>query len=207
MRPIRKTIIYAVLFGAIGGALATVAITKNQAMGTEEANREALVRDFYATELAVHVSPHHIRKGMDKGDKSFILVDLRSQEEYEREHVIGAINIPAYKDPNTSAYGDVERIVGEFQKLPKDKDIIVYCYSIPCMTGRKVGNMLAENDVYVKHLGVGWNEWRHFWTMWNHEHEWAQTNVKDYVISGTKPGVPKIKQGTLTPCSEGEFGC
>lgn len=45
----------------------------------------------------------------------------------------------SYKDPDTSAYEEKDRIINEFKKLPKDKDIIVYCYSIPCMTGRKVG--------------------------------------------------------------------
>ena len=54
-----------------------------------------------------------------------ILVDLRSNEEYQTSHIVGAINIPAYKNPDESAYDEVNRIVGEFQKLPKDKEIVV----------------------------------------------------------------------------------
>ncbi len=83
----------------------------------------------------------------------------------ERQH------IPAYRDPGTPAYYDVDRIVGEFAQLPKDNDIVVYCYSMPCMTGRKIGQLLAHSDIYVKHLSIGWNEWRYHWTLWNHEHE------------------------------------
>lgn len=200
-----KVAIIAILFGAISGGVAAYTILNNQA--TEQSD---LVKEFYQTETAVHVSPHHIRKGMDKGDDTFVLVDLRSQEEYEREHVIGAMNIPAYKDPNTSAYGDVERIVNSFKELKEnnpEKDLIVYCYSIPCMTGRKVGNMLAENEIYVKHLGVGWNEWRYDWTAWNHEHEWDVTNVEDYVIAGSEPGTPKLNEAS-EPCKIGnELGC
>lgn len=144
---------------------------------------------------------------MDKGVNDYVLVDLRSSEEYEKEHIIGAVNIPAYKDKHTSAYGDVERIVSEFSKLPKDKDIIVYCYSIPCMTGRKIGKMLAEHGIYVQHLGIGWNEWRHFWNLWNHEHEWNSTNIGDYIWSGKEPGTPKINsESTACPIS-GEFSC
>lgn len=199
-----KVIMLAIISGAIAGVITTnifLDSTKN------EENLNDLIKDFYLTENAVHVSPHRIRKGMDKGDDSFILVDLRSQEEYEREHIVGAISIPAYKDPETSAYGDIERIVSEFSKLPKDKEVIVYCYSIPCMTGRKVGKMLAENDIYVKHLEVGWNEWRYFWTLWNHEHEWDVTNVEDYVIAGIEPGTPKIKVDSNVCPIEGELGC
>jgi rhodanese-related sulfurtransferase len=200
-----RNIILAIIFGAVSGALVSFMVLNNHTP-----SREDMVKDFYFTENEVHVSPHHIRKAMTKGDESFILVDLRSQEEYEREHVVGAVSVPAYKTPDKSAYGDVERIVGSFKKLESenpDKEIIIYCYSIPCMTGRKIGKMLAEHEIYVKHLGVGWNEWRYFWTLWNHPHEWNTTNVGDYVISGSEPG--EMKEGLVSKSCpiEGEFGC
>ena len=168
--------------------------------------KEDAIAEYYRVENAVKVSPHGLRKLMDKQDKSFILVDLRSAVEYEKEHIVGAVNIPAYSDPDTSAYDEEERIIGQFQALPKEKDIIVYCYSTACMTGRKIGLMLAEQDIYVKHLGIGWNEWRYGWETWNHEHEWAITKPEEYVISGSAPGIPIAKE-LPTPCGEGQFGC
>ena len=158
--------------------------------------KNQLIKDFYETENAVHVSPHSLRGKMDKGVDDYVLVDLRSKEEYDNEHIVGAINIPAYKDKTTAAYDEVQRIVGEFSKLSKDKAVIVYCYSTPCMTGRKVGLMLAEEGIYVKHLNIGWNEWRYDWQAWNHEHEWQATDVKDYIASGPEPGKPKPKTST-----------
>ena len=193
------TIVVGILSGA-AGAYIVDALPKSQ---------DALIHEFYDVETATSVSPHHIRKGIAKGDRSFVLVDLRSQEEYEMEHVIGAYNVPAYRDPDHSAYGDVERIVGGFKELEEkypDRELIVYCYSIPCMTGRKIGKLLADHGVYVKHLGVGWNEWRYHWTLWNHPHEWEQTNVMDYVISGPEPG-EFTGDMDLSPCIEGQFGC
>ncbi len=196
-------LVVAILAGALSGLLSNWVLDSVVPITDEDR-----IAEFYQTETAVMVSPHHIRKGMDKGDDSFIIVDVRSQEEYEREHVIGAINIPAYKDPYTSAYGDVERIVGGFAELDQEKDIIVYCYSIPCMTGRKVGAMLAEHDIYVQELGVGWNEWRYYWDLWNHEHELETTLVEDYVYSGAEPGVPTLKEAKTDACSASEaFGC
>jgi len=202
-----NTMILAVIFGVISGAIAAfvvVEVKMNQAPSKEE-----LVRDFYMTETAVHVSPHGLRKHMGE-DPNVVLVDLRSQEEYEEEHIIGAINIPAYKDRDHSDYGAVDRIVGSFKEIQSqnpETEFIVYCYSIPCMTGRKVGNILAQNEIYVKHLGVGWNEWRYFWTMWNHAHEWEVTNVEDYVVSGSEPGVlVKDSEDSMCPI-EGELGC
>lgn len=168
-----------------------------------------LISEFYAVENAVHVSPHSLRKAMNAGEQPYTIVDLRSQQEYEKEHIIGAISIPAYSDPDTSAYKDVDRIVNAFRALPKNKDIIVYCYSTACMTGRKVGQMLVEHEIYVKHLGIGWNEWRYYWNTWNHEHEWNITKVEDYIATGKEPGAPKKKeQNSAIPCSlDNNFGC
>ncbi len=169
-------------------------------------SKEQMIADFYRIENAVHVSPHGLRGKMDKGDVSFILVDLRSAEEYEKAHIVGAINIPAYSDPDHSAYDEVDRIVGAFQKLDTSKDIIVYCYSTPCMTGRKIGLMLAEHNIFVKHLGIGWNDWRYDWKGWNHEHEWSTTKAEDYIVAGKEPGKPKAPK-SINPCVEGQFGC
>ncbi len=197
----QKLIIVAIIAGALVGSLATLAV---QSLVRNDSDR---IREFYLTENAVHVSPHSIRKAMDKGSTDFVLVDLRSAQEYEKEHVVGAISIPAYSDPDTSAYGDVERIVAAFSALPKGKDIVVYCYSMPCMTGRKIGLMLAGHGIIVKHLGIGWNEWRHYWNLWNHEHEWNATNASEYVSSGTQPGTP-VKRVNSTACPiDNEFGC
>ena len=73
------------------------------------------------------------------------------------------------------------------------------------MTGRKIGKMLTESDIYVKHLNIGWNEWRYFWSLWNHDGE-IPTKMEDYIAKGKEPGTPKIKE-LPSPCGEGEFGC
>lgn len=207
LRSNSKNFIISVLCGGLSGIVATYAMVTMWGDKSSVRSQNDFIAEYYEVENAVLVSPHSLRKSMDKGDTSFILVDLRSSQEYEKEHIIGAVNIPAYKDPNTSAYDEVDRIVSEFQKLPKDKDIIVYCYSIPCMTGRKIGKMLTEHNIYVKHLGIGWNEWRYFWNLWNHELEWSTTRAEDYVAQGFKPGTPKVKQSSTSCPIEGGFGC
>lgn len=200
-----KTIFIAALVGGIAGSALTL-ISLRQPQPAAAPTTEQLIQEFYLVENAVLVSPHGLRGKMDKGDRSYILVDLRSPQEYEKEHIVGAINIYAYSDPNTPVYEEKDRIAEAFRALPKDKDIIVYCYSTPCMTGRKIGKMLAENGIYVKHLGIGWNEWRHFWTSWNHEHEWRTTRAEDYIAKGKEPGTPKIRE-LPSPCGAGELGC
>ncbi|OGD30076.1 hypothetical protein A3A25_02865 [Candidatus Azambacteria bacterium RIFCSPLOWO2_01_FULL_46_26] len=205
MKQIIQTILISAVVGAVAAGAVAFGVIRYQK--PQEPTNEELIKDFYLTENAVHVSPHSLRTKMMKGQTGdYVLVDLRSQEEYEREHIITAVNIPAYKDPNTSAYDEKDRIIGAFRALPKDKDVIVYCYSTPCMTGRKIGKMLAENGIYVKQLGIGWNEWRYVWNLWNHDGE-APTNVLDYVVSGKEPGVPKGIKELPSPCGEGDLSC
>lgn len=200
-----KVIIISAVVGALVGGLTVLGAQKFQS-SKEVVTKEDLIKEFYQIENAVYVSPHSLRRMMDKKDSSYILVDLRSPQEYEKEHIIGAVNIPAYKDPNTSAYEEKDRIVRQFSELPKSKDVIVYCYSMPCMTGRKVGQMLADKGIFVKHLGIGWNEWRYFWTLWNHEHEWKTTKPEDYIKAGKEPGEPQQRE-LPSPCGDGELSC
>jgi len=193
------------VIGVIAGA--GIAMVASQSSGSKN-TEEQLIKEFYEVETAVHVSPHGVRKHIADGE--YIIVDLRSQEEYEAGHIIGAVSVPAYATPDTSDYGAVDRIVGAFAELDaqaklEGKDIVVYCYSAACMTGRKIGHMLAEHDIYVKHLGIGWQEWRYYWDLWNHSGE-TPVDPADYVWSGSEPGV--FVDDVISPCDiGGEFGC
>lgn len=199
--------------GAVIGSLTTYALLQSQKPKPIQKTQNDFIKEFYQVENAVYISPHSLRKSMDKGSLDVTLVDLRSPQEYEASHIIGAINIPAYSDPNTSAYGEEERIASQFAqlvKLDKSKDIVVYCYSMPCMTGRKIGLMLTKHNIFVKHLGIGWNEWRYFWSLWNHDAE-TPTFVENYIVSGKNAGTPRkietAPASPFTPCTEGSFGC
>ncbi len=59
------------------------------------------------------ISVDETKKGYD--EKSVVIVDARGAEIYKQEHIKGAINIPLGSPAS------------EFDKLPKNKKIIVYC--------------------------------------------------------------------------------
>ncbi len=143
--------------------------------------------------MATFVSPTTIKKMIDQKDKSFILVDLRSQPEYDAEHIMGAVNVPAVSM-------NADQIVKAFQRLPKNKQIIVHCYSASCTLGRQIGKLLAEHGIYVKEMDVGWNEWRYHWDLWNPGA--GPLDGKAYIATGAAdPNAPII------PCTAGTFGC
>ena len=62
---------------------------------------------------APRISVADAKKAVDSGKA--ILVDVRSANQYQQEHLKGAISLPGY---------EVEKRISE---LPKDKQIITYC--------------------------------------------------------------------------------
>lgn len=68
-----------------------------------------------------HISMDDAAKMMES-DKNVVIVDVRTQEEYDRKHVLGAICVP------------IEDIRdGKLEKLPdKNKKLMLYCW-----TGRR----------------------------------------------------------------------
>ena len=197
----RKEILPILLGVVLGGTLVLLGTAVNkEPSGAEENELNQLRAHYYASQVATLVSPHSLRGRMDRGDNSYILVDTRAADDYQREHIIGAVNIDS-----AESFADV---LSAYRTLDQSKEIIIYCYSSFCLNGRKVGNFLAENGIYVKEMTVGWNEWRYEWEGWNYDTEWDSTNVTDYVIAGDQPGVPLVREDGSETCPlEGGFSC
>jgi len=73
------------------------------------------------------ISEDDAKKLVDAKDSSVVFLSVRSAEDYAKGHIAGATNIPWAK-------GMQEK----FSTLPKDKKIIVYCY-----TGQTAGQTVA----------------------------------------------------------------
>ncbi len=78
-------------------------------------------------------------------EKLYIL-DIRDEKDYNQSHVDGAVNVPFKK------IGNVVR------SLPKDKLIIVYCYS--GQNGGQVVSLLNLAGYQAKSLSGGWSGWQ-----------------------------------------------
>ncbi len=61
------------------------------------------------------LSPAELKELIDKEDKGFVLIDVRSEREYNSGYIPTAINIPYTKIQERS------------EEIPRDKLIIVYC--------------------------------------------------------------------------------
>lgn len=59
------------------------------------------------------ISVDEAKAASDKGDA--VIVDTRAAEQFEQEHIKGAVNIPSFEFQN------------RYKELPTDKQIIAYC--------------------------------------------------------------------------------
>lgn len=195
-----------ILLGLVAGAgFMYLALGVNPA--ATELTQEDKIAAYYANSAATLVSPHNLRERMSHSKDNYVLVDVRAAADYEREHIVTAINI----DTSETIDRTLDDILQDFEDVVAEnpnQEIIIYCYSAACMNGRKAGNFLAKNGVYVKEMTVGWNEWRYDWEMWNYDTEWEEVQVEDFVATGTEPGTVPDHARSIVPCSiEGELSC
>lgn len=73
------------------------------------------------------ISEDDAKKLLDAKDDSIIFLSIRNAEDYAKGHIEGALNIPF-----------ANGMEKQFNTLPKDKKIIVYCY-----TGQTAGQTVA----------------------------------------------------------------
>ena len=63
------------------------------------------------------VSDEDLRAAHIAAEKGAVIVDVRSRKEFEKGHIEGSVNIP------------IDLLDKMYDRLPRDKEIIVYCRS------------------------------------------------------------------------------
>ncbi len=90
------------------------------------------------------ISEDNAKAALDAKDDTVIFLSIRSAEDYAKGHIEGAVNIP---------YG--QGMETEFNTLPMDKTIIVYCYSGQTAGQTVAGLRLLGYDAVSLNAGAG----------------------------------------------------
>jgi rhodanese-related sulfurtransferase len=90
--------------------------------------------------------PIELDKMIKEGD-ILNIIDVRSPEDYAKEHIRGAINLP---EENWST----------FKGLSKDRPNVVYCHSVVCQLSARAARYFAEHDFPVIQLIGGIEQWK-----------------------------------------------
>lgn len=84
------------------------------------------------------ISVEQVKRDLDEG-KDFILLDVRTKEEFREGHIEGAINIPV----------QVLAYEAENELLEKDQVIVLYCRSgVRTITAAEILKELDYTEVY-----------------------------------------------------------
>jgi rhodanese-related sulfurtransferase len=105
------------------------------------------LREHFETKLSAEKQLADVVDSIRNGDSTLLLVDMRAREDYRRGHIKGALSMP------------LEEIDERYQDLPKDKDLVTYCYNQYCHLSTLGALKLVEHGIPAKEMNVGWSEW------------------------------------------------
>lgn len=105
--------------------------------------------DYFDARLEATISPMDFLKSHQMDPEKYFLIDVRNGPAHVRSLTI--------KDANVIPEQELSNRLNE---IPKDKEIIVYCWDVWCNTAAKVAKFLLEKDYKVKELTGGIAAWQ-----------------------------------------------
>lgn len=103
---------------------------------------------YYNLRLARETDCHDVYESMLHGRMDFVLLDVRSEENYLKSHIPGAVHMLVGK-----------MIRSRFEAWPEDTLFVVYCAGPHCNGTDKAARKLAELGRKVKVMIGGMTGW------------------------------------------------
>jgi rhodanese-related sulfurtransferase len=104
-------------------------------------------RDYFVHKLHAQKQRNDVLHAVEDGTLGFVLLDTRGREPFASGHIPGALCSP------------MEELDKIMPLLPKDKEIVTYCWSHDWQLSAEAALQLAESGFLAKELNVGWKEW------------------------------------------------
>lgn len=108
----------------------------------------AQLKRYFEAKLAAELGPHNVKRLLDSQSRHVVILDVRSAEGYRAGHVPGAINIP------------FEELPTRLKELPKNKEIISYCWNVTCLLCTKASYFLASKGFKAREMIGGIESWQ-----------------------------------------------
>ncbi len=108
----------------------------------------AQLKRYFEAKLAAELGPHNVKRLIDSGSRNFVILDVRAVDGYREGHLPGAINIP------------FEDLPTRMKELPKNKEIISYCWNVTCLLCTKAAYILASRGFHAREMIGGIKSWQ-----------------------------------------------
>jgi len=89
-----------------------------------------------------------VKRLVDGGVDDLVILDVRSREGFREGHLPGAMNIP------------FEELSTRMKELPKQAEIITYCWNVTCLLCTKAAYVLASKGYRAREMLGGIAEWQ-----------------------------------------------
>jgi len=107
--------------------------------------------EYFTSKLASETDCSDVYADIKEGNKNYLLLDVRSDQAFDKSHAITALNIP-HSQINAQS----------FSKYPKDTLFVVYCWGPGCNGATKAALKIAELGFSVKEMIGGIHYWEDF---------------------------------------------
>lgn len=94
------------------------------------------------------ISLPELKEKMENGE--VLLLDVRPREEYEKEHIPGAVSIP------------IEELEEKLASLPPDCNVVAYCRGTCCLMSVEAVELLKSKGINAFRLEEGVYDWKQF---------------------------------------------
>jgi len=134
------TVLAFMIISAIIGGWPSANVSAN---GTEEIKQAVVAYYEKMPDNSYKIPEPDLKKIVDSKDSNIYILDIRENKDFVKGHIEGAQNIP------------FKAVGSSLGKLPKDKQIIVYCYT--GQTGGQTTSLLNVAGFKAKSLNGGMN--------------------------------------------------
>ena len=139
----------------------------------------------FRSKLVVETDPSDVYDDLRNGEQSFVVVDTRSKEAYSKAHIPTAMNMPHRNitKESTAAW-------------PKDKLLVLYCFSPACNAAAKAAVKLTALGFTVREMIGGIEYWEHDGYPLQREGEPRVALTTQYWGSSFGPAIARQGEGT-----------
>ena len=119
-------------------------------------------------EKSLYFDPLNLIEWLKKPDEKMVLVDIRDEESFEKEHIKTAVN-----------FQESNKII-RWLKNKKSTVVIYGSYGNDLKT-KTVAYQLINQGIETKILSIGYNEFRHLKILWLPQSLWDKINFEDFI--------------------------
>ena len=112
------------------------------------ASRRPDIASFFETKLEAEWGPFDLKHALDDRPGDILVLDTRTPDAFDKEHIPEAINIPEAELEN------------RLSEISKSKEVVPYCWNITCHLATRVALKLARKGYRVHELAGGIDRWK-----------------------------------------------